>query len=61
MIEKDNECFYFCEKCAIPLITNGFKLVKIGEPEPVENPRIKEINEFLKNLDKMDSMLVKKK
>ena len=45
MIEKD-ESFYFCEKCAIPLITNGFKLIKIGEPEPAENPRIKEINEM---------------
>ena len=27
----------------------------------MENPRIKEINEFLKQLDKMDSSLVKKK
>lgn len=33
MIEKDNELFYFCERCAIQLISNGFKLVKINQEE----------------------------
>lgn len=30
MIDKDNEQFYFCDRCAIPLISNGFKLTKIA-------------------------------
>jgi hypothetical protein len=45
VIEEDNDCFYFCERCAIPLISNGFKLMKIYEDEEKEdNPRIKEIS-----------------
>lgn len=43
MIDKDNEQFFFCDRCAIPLISNGFKLLKIGDEEEkeVENPRLK--------------------
>lgn len=45
-IEKDNEYFYFCDRCAIQLISNGFKLTKIeGDDKDKENSgRIKEIN-----------------
>lgn len=60
MIDKDNECFYFCEKCAITLITNGFQLTKIKEAESMENPRITEINAFLAQLDQVDSFLGRK-
>lgn len=33
MIDKDNEQFYFCERCAIPLISNGFKLTKMTDSQ----------------------------
>lgn len=44
MIDKENEQMYFCDRCAIALISNGFKLTKIASEEDekeVENPRIR--------------------
>jgi hypothetical protein len=51
-IEKDDEPFYFCDRCAIPLISNGFKLTKLSDgAEEEENPRLTEISEFLRQLE----------
>lgn len=61
-IEKDGECFYFCQRCAIQLISNGFKLTKIeGEEKNENNQRLKQINDFLKKLDNLDSNMNKRK
>lgn len=62
-LESEGECFYFCQTCAIPLIVQGFPCIKLQGviEQEEENPRILEINQFLKSADQVSTALLDKK
>jgi hypothetical protein len=43
-VESDEETLFYCEKCAILLASQGFKVAKMNESGGQEHPRKREVD-----------------
>lgn len=59
IVESDEESLFYCEKCAILLASQGFKVCKLGESVS-DNPRKREVDDFLGELDTLMNSLLKR-